>query len=464
MLIYTGEKWVNVAGDAGFNEDGILTVGGDNNRQIIVKDADGEILGVLSKNGIELNNAKFNILEASNIVTLQKKIIYYVDAINGDDNNNGLTSSAAFKSIYTAIKLLKNKKLIQTCEIQIAPGTYNESLWIEGLSGAGMLNLNFSENVTINGFINVSGCSNMVVLNGNKTTLNQTEDGYNYAIGANFTTHLRIVNFIVNAQEQTQHGILAYRGSTISIKESSINNVTNSNSSAITAYENSMIYVDNCTGSNNYRSIWSGSGSVISIQNKVPLGNVANTCSTGQIYGEATPTGHDGVVPTTPAISKTITFNANSYNFWRTTLNKWQKGVYIGDFALSTGGSGLGGNNLAVLGIDMNAIRTKLRGKTITNVKIALTRKTAGGYDTTVTPYLGFTTSTGSGSAPTVLKQIGSLGSFTKGQYKEVNLPVSVISDIINNTSIKSFILYRPDKTNYSIYEEALQLHVTYNE
>lgn len=464
MKIFDGKKWVNVAGDAGF-VDGILIVGGDNDRQIIVKDGDGEVLGVLSKNGIELNSAKFKSLEAENVVPCQKAITYYVNANTGDDNNNGLSSSTAFKSINTAVDLLKNKKLIESCKIEIAQGTYDESLWIEGLSGAGLLTLNFASNVVVNGLINVTGCSNMVVLNGTKTTLNQTEDIYNYAITANFSTHLRVIGFNINAQPRTQHGVLAYRGATISIKDSSINNLTNTSAAAITAYENSMIYVDNCTGSNNYRSLWSASGSVVSINNKIPLGDNSNQQSTGQIYGTATPTSFEGTIPNPPTVvSKTLTLTATSYSFWRTTLNKWQSGIYIGDFSLSTGGSGTGGNNLSVFGIDMASIRTKLKGKKVTSVKIGLSRKTSGGYDSKVTPYLGLTTSAGSGSAPTVFKEIGSLGTFSKGQERKVSLPVSVINDIINNTSVKSFILYRPDKKQYSIFENSMKIYITYEE
>lgn len=462
MKIFTTKgKWENVAEDAGF-VDNILTVGGDNDRVIIIKDAEGEVLGSMSKTGIELNKAKFNFLEADNVVPIQKAVTYYVDANNGNDDNDGLTSSSAFKTIYTAVGLLKNRKLINSCKIQIASGTYNESLWIEGISGAGILTLSFDENVIINGLINVTGCSNMVALIGNKTILNQTEDAFNYAIAANCTSHLRIIGFNINAQPKTQHGVLAYRGATVFIKDSSINNITNTAAASITAYENSLIYVDNCTGSNNYRSLWSASGSTITINNKIPYGNNANMSSTGQIYGTATPTLLEGVTPIPPATTKTLQFNSTSHTFWRTTLNRWQSGIYIGDFSLSTGGSGTGGNNLGVFGMDMAAIRNQLKGKKITSVQVVLTRKTSGGYDTTVTPYIGLTTSTGSGSAPTVFKEIQSLGGFTKGQCKKVSLPVSIIKDIINNTSVQSLILYRPDKKHYSIWENALNLYVTY--
>lgn len=463
MKIFNGEKWVNVAGDAGF-EDDILLVGGHTDRKIVVKDDTGEILGVFGKDGIELIKAKFNFLEADNVVPILSSTTFYVDAKNGDDNNNGLSSSQAFKTIGAAMDLVKNKKLAKASKIEIASGTYNENIYIEGNSGAGILTLTFAANVIINGFISVTGCSNMISLVGTKTTINQTEDTVNYVIGANFTKHLRITGFNINARAKTQHGVLAYRGSTISLKESSVNNVINTTAAAITAYENSMIYVDNCTGSNNYRSVWSASGSIITISNKIPHGTNTGASATGQIFGTAKPTVFEGTIPTPPKSSKTVLFNSNSARFWKTTVAKWQNGIFIGDYSLSTGGSGKGGNNFGVFTMDMDTIRSQLQGKTITSVKITIKRKTSGGYDTTVAPYLGLTTSTGSGSAPTIFKEIGSLGNFTKGQSKEVSIPVSIVNDILKNTSVKSFILYRPDKKHYSIFEGTLQLNITYTE
>ena len=464
MKIFTSEgKWANVAGDAGFVDD-VLIVGGDNNRQIVVKDAEGEVLGVLSKEGIELNKAKFNFLEAQNIVQTQTAITYYINAETGDDNNDGLSASKAFKNIHTAVSLLKNKKLIKSCKIEIAKGTYNENLWIEGISGAGILTLNFSEGVVINGLISVAGCSNMITLAGNKTILNQTEDSQNYAIGANFSTHLRIIGFNINAQPKTQHGVLAYRGATVSIKDSSISNITNTTAAAVTAYENSQVYIDNCTGSNNYRSIWSASGSMVTINNKIPFGNNVNQQSTGQIFGTATPTTCEGVTPTPPTITKTATFSPNGFRFWRTVINKWQDGIYMGDFSKSTGGSGTGGNNTGCFLFDVAAIRKALSGKTIVSAKIALQRKTSGGYDSTVTPELATVNTTGTGSAPTIVKNYGALSGFTKGQSKTLTIPNTVITDLIANTNVKGLALHRTDKKQYSIWENICTITVTYKE
>lgn len=464
MKIFTTEgKWKDVS-DAGFI-DNVLTVGGENDRQIVVKDNNGEVLGVMSKDGIELNNAIFNNLQSETVVPIQRTVRYYVNANTGDDNNLGLTSETAFKSISVAVSAIKNRKIIQSCYIEVAAGNYDEALWIEGISGAGILVFNFASGVIINGMIQIGGCSNMISFVGNKTMLNHNEDSMNYAIGVNFSTHVRIAGMIINGQSNTQHGILAYRGSTVSVKDTSINNVTNTNSATMTAYENSMIYIDNCNGSNNYRPLWSASGSMITATTKIPQGKVANAQVTGQIFGNAVQTAFDGSVPTAPSkVTRTLTFEGNSFNFWRTTLAKWQSGLYIGDFAKSTGGSGTGGNNLAVIGIDMASIRSQLKGKTITGVNVSIQRKTSGGYDTTTTPYLAITTSAGSGSAPAVTKQIASLGGFTKGQSRTVSIPISVINDIITNTSVKSFMLYRPDMKQYSIFESKFTLSVTYEE
>lgn len=465
MKIFNGEKWVSVAGDAGFVNN-VLTLGGDNDRIIVVKNAEGEILGTMSKEGIDLNEATFQNIYAKNIIQSQMKVIYYVDANNGDDSNDGLTSSTAFKTIYRAIYLLKNKKILQSCVINVAAGTYNdEALWIEGMSGAGQIQIKFAKGVIINGLINITGCSNFIDIIGNETVLNQTKPDFNYAVSVNYCNHVRVSGFSVNVQDTTAYAFLAYRGATLSVKNCTISNLTHPTGSCVTAYECSRVYVDNCIGSNNAYSLWSASGSTISINGKIPYSTNGNTSSTGQIFGNATPTEVSGSVPEVPKVSKTLTLNSTSHTFWRSNIARWQTGIYIGDFGLSTQGGGKStGANTSVFGIDLDKIRTDLKGKKITSVKVSLKRAIEGGYDSKVTPYIGLTTSTGSGSAPTVLKSLGSLGAFTKGQQKDVDLPISVVNDIITNTTAKSLVLYRPDNKQYSIWDKSLQLTINYQD
>lgn len=464
MKIYDGKNWISVAGDAGFVNN-ILTVGGENDRQIVVKDGNGEVLGIMSKDGIELNNAIFNNLQSESIVPIQKAITYYVNANTGDDTYNGLSSSKPFKTIRFAVEKLKNRKLIENCVIEIAGGTYNENIIIEGISGSGLLTMNFASGTIINGLVNVIGCSNMIYFACNQTILNQNETTLNYAFSSNYSSYVLVSNMIINGQKNTQHGVLAYRGSKVLLRNCSINNITNTNSATISAYENSIIYVENCTGTNNYRPLWSSAGSIITATTKIPKGTVANVATSGQIIGNAIQTASDVSVPSSPTkVIKTISFEGNSFNFYRSTLAKWQTGLYIGDFAKSTGGSGIGGNNLSVIGIDMASIRSQLTGKNITGVTVTLQRKTAGGYDTITNPTLAITTSTGTGSTPPVSKIIADLGGFTKGQTRTVSIPTTVINEIITKSTVKSFLLYRPDQTQYSIFENKFTLTVTYEE
>ena len=77
-------------------------------------------------------NAKVN---KSNI-----DITYYVNASTGDDNNDGLTSSTAFKTIQHAIDILP-KFLLNKITINVSDGIY-ERLSVKGFSGNGTININ----------------------------------------------------------------------------------------------------------------------------------------------------------------------------------------------------------------------------------------------------------------------------------------------------------------------------------
>ncbi|MGD0733332.1 MAG: right-handed parallel beta-helix repeat-containing protein [Terracidiphilus sp.] len=58
---------------------------------------------------------------------------YYVDAVNGSDSNNGLSTATAWKTISQAISSLSNGNPQGGVAVNVAPGTYTESLSIDGL-------------------------------------------------------------------------------------------------------------------------------------------------------------------------------------------------------------------------------------------------------------------------------------------------------------------------------------------
>lgn len=448
MKIYDGEKWVNVAGDAGFVDD-ILSVGGENNRQIIVKDSNNEILGVLSKDGIEINNAKFNNVQALNLITKTDKALELTV-------NNG-------ESIQYVLNSLP-KYLTYDVVINVMQGTYNEDIVIGGFFGEGQLTINL-RTVVINGSIEVKQNKNVTIYGFNVSEINHTSENTENVITVSATNWANIDAVKINGRgSATQRGVYFTDGSNGRVAEAIINGVQKVDGGAVMSNYCSNVYVVNVKGTNLLNALHAARGGKIAIAGYIPssTGTQKLESAGGQITGTATTQSYTET-PKVPIANKTLKFDANSYKFWRTSIAKWQNGIYIGDYGKSIGGTATG-NNLGVFGIDLTSLRSQLTGKKITGVKVAIRRSTSGGYDSIVEPHLGITTSTGSGSAPTVFKNYGSLGGFSKGQYREVSLPTTFITDIINTTSIKSLILHRPDEKNYSIFENALQLYVTYED
>ena len=88
--------------------------------------------------------------------------IFYVDGINGNDNNDGLTSSTAFK---TTAKFVETASNLENCTLIIAGGIYTSALNLTGLKG----------NVSIIGKNNET-----IIFSGSDTLTDWTAvDGYN---------------------------------------------------------------------------------------------------------------------------------------------------------------------------------------------------------------------------------------------------------------------------------------------
>lgn len=448
MKIYDGEKWVNVAGDAGFVDD-ILSVGGENNRQIIVKDSNNEILGVLSKDGIEINNAKFNNVQALNLITKTDKELTFT-----------IYEGQSIQDVLDSIP----KYLAHNVTINIMQGTYNEDITIGGFFGEGTLTINL-RTVVLNGCIDVKQNKDVTIYGFNVSEINHTSENTVDVITVSATNWANIDAVKINGRgSATQRGVYFTDGSNGRVAETIVNGVQKADGGAVMSNYCSNVYVVNVKGTNLQNALHAARGGKIAIAGYIPssTGTQKLESAGGQITGTATTQSYVET-PKVPVANKTLTFNANKYKFWRTSVSKWQDGIYIGDYGKSTGGASTG-NNLSVFGMDFKTLRTQLTGKKITSVKVALRRSTSGGYDSVVEPHLAITTSVGANTKPVAYQSYGSLGGFSKGQYREVALPISIISDIINNTNIQSFMLYRPDEKNYSIFENALQLYVTYED
>lgn len=116
-------------------------------------------------------------------------IIYYVNAATGLDSNNGLTSGTAFKTIQKAIDSLP-RFLNHQATINVAAGTYNETVFIEGFYGKGNIeilggtSLALSDNYIVNS-IRFNQCTVFVKARGFKgsATTKHVFEAYNTIYG-----------------------------------------------------------------------------------------------------------------------------------------------------------------------------------------------------------------------------------------------------------------------------------------
>ena len=454
MKIFTSNgKWANVAGDAGF-EDDILYIGGTkNDKQIRILDENDEVIGLMSREQIEFTKAHFGDVQAVNVITKNTQSTYNV------------TTGGSIQEVIDTIP----KYLTRDTTINVPAGTYNEDIRFEGFSGHGALTLNLDKDTVINGRIIVYGCANLYIV-GNQATLNHTYESEN-AIYVRYSRFVSVETIkiygrgIVNQNPASLRAVYFTEGSTGRVADCTLSNFVGDLGYAVCASYCSQVYVLNNIGSNNTFSYVATRGSYIGGYGTMPKSiNKTATLHGGTLVGDFTEKDEVGNTATIPQATKTITFNPTGFRFWRTVINKWQDGIYMGDFSKSTGGSGTTGNNTGCFLFDVSAIRKALANKTIVSTKITLQRKTSGGYDSTVTPELATVNTTGTGSAPTIVKNYGALSGFTKGQSKTLTIPNTVIIDLISNTNIKGLALHRVDQKQYSIWENICTITVTYKE
>lgn len=115
-------------------------------------------------------------------------VIYYVDPINGNDNNDG-TSSAPFKTLRKAVLTAPRYVYTGVIHIYLAEGEYNERLYLDSL---GQVVLHLQGNVTFNG-IYVSDC-NVQVMGTYNIVINDSSNN-DEILRSRFKCHnLRITN------------------------------------------------------------------------------------------------------------------------------------------------------------------------------------------------------------------------------------------------------------------------------
>ncbi|MEK3849930.1 MULTISPECIES: right-handed parallel beta-helix repeat-containing protein [Paenibacillus] len=222
--------------------------------------------------------------------------VYYVDAVNGSDSNDGLTKAKAFKTIAKAVSIMKPISLSRF-SIVLLPGTYDEDVEIKHKLRAQTLELKGEtedaslykvKSILVDNFTNRAGIYNLTITTTDKV-----------GISLVYCNRTLIQNVIIEGVAATQHGIGSYDAN------ARIVNCRISNKNvAIAADARSNFYAENCTGTGNVTGILSQAGSVICVNGTLPQAdNPELQYLGGQIFG---------TTPFTFLRSGAITLPANS--------------------------------------------------------------------------------------------------------------------------------------------------------
>ncbi|MEC0233739.1 right-handed parallel beta-helix repeat-containing protein [Paenibacillus kribbensis] len=203
--------------------------------------------------------------------------LYYVDAVNGSDNSDGLTKAKAFKTIAKAVSVMKPISLSRF-SIILLPGTYDEDVEIKHKLRAQTMELKGEtedaslykvKSIVVDNFMNRAGISNL--------TITATEQ---VGISLVYCNRILIQNVVIEGAS-TQHGISSYDANA-----RIVNCKISNRNIGIAADARSWFYIENCTGSGNVTGIQSQLGSIIVVAGTAPKGTAdEKTTLSGLVFG-----------------------------------------------------------------------------------------------------------------------------------------------------------------------------------
>jgi len=203
-------------------------------------------------------------------------ITYYVDAVNGNDANDGLTSGNALKTIMAAIKKLPSI-IRHTVTISLAAGTYAEHVYLLGFVGSGTINivggsdLAAADNYKID-YLTIKNCGCFVIVQGLNATKTSITGSFliNRCIGCVFYYCKSV------STDLTMKGVEAKRSFGY-IQECDFSN----KNYAIEGRAGAIIFSSNNSGSGNNYGLSAQEASTIGKHGTQPTGTTANETTGG---------------------------------------------------------------------------------------------------------------------------------------------------------------------------------------
>ncbi|MGG1597602.1 hypothetical protein [Paenibacillus naphthalenovorans] len=225
-------------------------------------------------NTMELMSAG-GIISQAGIAATTANMTLYVDAANGDDANDGLAAGAgrALKTIAAAIARVP-QVVNHTVTINVASGTYSETVSITGISGRGKIQLigNTVAYDVIVTAINIASCSLYITAQGFKCT-----STINHNVNISFCNAVYLSR-IQGIDAQTSAGVAGIYAdySTIHVYSSELSN----KDYGILALR-STVYSQSNAGTGNAQGLSSQNGATIAKGGTQPAGTTAEYVANG---------------------------------------------------------------------------------------------------------------------------------------------------------------------------------------
>lgn len=479
----TGEGWLAdliQAGKISFNNatGGTLTLGGiDNvNGTLEVVNATGDKIVTLTGETGGFNELFVGTIRGNNVVTFNTKGSYtmYVDTVAGSNDNDGLTTATAFKTLQYAIdQIPKFNNYSINIVIQGTGITFVENVEVIGIMGAGRIGIYLGRKNIMKGYFLIKNNMNEVFIGtvvGTTTTTatvgadrgqiqGQANTNGSSVVYSFMNMMCNLYDIIISGNAVVSYGFNAYNG--------------------VTRLQYCEIY--NCTA---YAGIFqaNGSGDVTSCAGSNPRGlRIAHGTTIGGsgtgFYSEIA--GQEKVVDQGAVCNVTWSYNAGAKTptYAPVTVSTWSANdthsLYGTNWGLTTdyimfgqrstsevGWYGFAFFNTANFGALKNADGTN---RPITKVRIKVQRYNGYGDNNSRKPTIYYNAQTSaSGSVATLYGKTTSNVGFLWGEEKWIDLPTSYGTAFRDGTA-ESIVFYNGnDLANYMRFEAKCTLEITH--
>lgn len=209
-------------------------------------------------------------------IQLGTNVTYYVNPSMGSDSNNGLTSGTPFKTIGNALSSLP-RFILANITINLAPGTYNEDLWISSFFGEGQISIigdtTVSSSYSVKSLV-VKSCKCTVIIQ-----------------GVNFTTTTANAITVVNSSYCyiDRCNIVGSASSYVGIYTSSSSSGTvigtqiSNRLITIFAERSTNLYCENNTGNGNITGYQSVTSSTLGYYGTIPTATISTSVYSGGV-------------------------------------------------------------------------------------------------------------------------------------------------------------------------------------